>query len=126
MSKSIKLKNDIFLNGEICSSEFNSNGWAIKYANGIMICIKEVKFSSIDFPNTWGNWHETDNLDLGNYASKFRDTPYVFATSYGGSFIIEGLKYSSNTSFGSTYLMKPTSTTIGGIAIELLAIGRWK
>ena len=104
----------------------NTNGDYIKFSNGTMICTKQFELSSIAFPNTWGGWYETAQIDLGGYAQNFISTPYVYATAVKGSFFIEGIKSTSQNSFGTTYLLKPSSSSINNVAIELLAIGKWK
>lgn len=104
----------------------NANGSYIKYSDGTMICNKEYTIASASFPNTWGGWYETAQINLGSFPVNFIATPYVYVTAIGGSFFIEGVKSTSQSSVGTTYLLKPSSSSISNIAIEILAIGKWK
>lgn len=70
MSKSIKLKNDIFLNGEICDMYQNSNGFVIKWANGLMMQMKKVTVSSFRFLLWYGDIIYKD-FDMGDWLEPF-------------------------------------------------------
>ena len=70
--------------GSIIETITNSNGTAIKYAEGTMICRKTVTFNNIDIVTKRGSLFVTENLALGNWAEKFVERPDISATKTNG------------------------------------------
>lgn len=126
MSKSIKLKNNTYFDGEICDMGENENGTYIKWANGLMICTKKVTWTGV-IENAWGSMFDSATINLGNYACNFLDVPLVFANqnSNNGA-LIESIFYTTNKSFGSCWLCRAKTNTNTTYYINCLAIGRWK
>ncbi len=142
MSKSIKLKNDNYLDSssvihkkqklsEILENGIeiitNNNGTAIKFANGIMLAYR--------------NGLVTGNYDSGNYVStvtwtypiKFVDTPSCLASANGGNSLSYTVLVGLNSTTSATMQLKaqPANNASAyvnssGRAICAFAIGRWK
>lgn len=65
----------------IIESGSNSNGSYIKYADGTMICYKEIQVTS-NITNSWGNLYEsTSAVSLGTWAETFISTPTINITN---------------------------------------------
>ena len=114
--------------GYITESGSNQNGTYIKYADGTMICTKKI-VTQQQINVAFGSLYETSNtVNFGNYAMPFISKPdTILATSLGRSCLLEGIQDYSNTSFGGTWLMRPSAdVSVNEYTISLLAIGKWK
>ena len=60
----------------------NSNGTAIKFADGTMICTKSVTFSNFAVNTVDGNVFRSDELELGDFAEKFIESPNLSLQNY--------------------------------------------
>ena len=112
----------------IVESGSNANGNYIKYADGTMICTKKI-VTQQQINVAFGSLYETSNtVNFGNYAMPFISVPdTILATSLGRSCLLEGIQDYSNTSFGRTWLMRPSAdVSVNEYTISLLAIGKWK
>lgn len=126
MTKIIKLKNDIFLNGTIMDFNISSDGIYIKFANGALITIHQVT-RNLSRTSTWGNMYETtEPADLGNFPVEFKDTPYIFLTLYNSNALFEAVQNATKDSAGSVYILAPTSASSTNYTIQVLAFGKWK
>lgn len=102
----------------------NNNGEYYKFKEGLLICIKSV-VGEIVVESPWGNLYE-GSLDLGNWPYSFTGTPYASVTNAGGGGgMIEAVNYTSATSCGTVWIVRPnTNTQTNGFRI--VGIGRWK
>lgn len=131
-SENIEYKNNIltdFLdNITICDSGTNSNGNWIRYKNGIMICIKKIKFTNVVIDKVWGSVYETANVvNFGNYAQEFIEIPSVsIDLADGSTCFCESFSGRTKKSIGSTWLWKPAVEADGTMTFDIIAIGKWK
>lgn len=131
-SENIEYKNNIltdFLdNNTIYDSGTNSNGNWIRYKNGIMICIKKIKFTNVVIDKVWGSVYETANLvNFGNYAQEFIEIPSVsIDLADGSTCFCESFSGRTKKSIGSTWLWKPAVEADGTMTFDIIAIGKWK
>lgn len=104
----------------------NGNGDWWKFASGLMICTKRVTFNTT-CTDEWYSLYSTPNLSLGAMPATFASTPTITATVVGGNAaLIENVKDSSKSSFGSTYFCRPDTVGSLTIVVDVIAIGRWK
>lgn len=131
-SENIEYKNNIltdFLdNNTIYDSGTNSNGNWIRYNNGIMICIKKIKFTNVVIDKVWGSVYETANVvNFGNYAQEFIEIPSVsIDLADGSTCFCESFSGRTKKSIGSTWLWKPAVEADGTMTFDIIAIGKWK
>lgn len=131
-SENIEYKNNIltdFLdNNTIYDSGTNTNGSWLKYANGIMICIKKIKFTNVIIDTAWGSVYETANVvNFGNYAQEFIEIPSVsIDLADGSTCFCESFSGRTKKSIGSTWLWKPAVEADGTMTFDIIAIGKWK
>lgn len=131
-SENIEYKNNIltdFLdNNTIYDSGTNSNGNWIRYKNGIMICIKKIKFTNVVIDKVWGSVYETANVvNFGNYAQEFIEIPSVsIDLADGSTCFCESFSGRTKKSIGSTWLWKLAVEADGTMTFDIIAIGKWK
>lgn len=131
-SENIEYKNNIltdFLDkNTIYDSGTNSNGSWIRYKNGIMICIKKIKFTNVVIDKVWGSVYETANVvNFGNYAQEFIEIPSVsIDLADGSTCFCESFSGRTKKSIGSTWLWKPAVEADGTMTFDIIAIGKWK
>lgn len=119
------------LNGyEIIESGSNENGIYTKWADGSMVCCKNVN-GTISCTNSLNGWYETDSIDLGEFAIPFIDMPYVFANNASSNenqqmAIIESISNKTENSCGQVSLCRPTSVDTLTYSLDIIAFGRWK
>lgn len=111
------------ING-IIESGSNANGNYIKYADGLMICFKQVRYGTTSIRNTWGAFYESEELDIGNYAQPFIAEPITFVMPVN-TFYVERISNMNTTSFGSFHATRPVASDIY-VTVDCLAIGKWK
>ena len=104
----------------------NSNGTAIKYPEGVMICAKSMSFSNVSL-TAQGNIYKSGNLELGNWPLQFIEIPIVNTTLAITSG--EGSLYSTagvtKSYCGKCNVWRTTSSALG-CTINIIGIGRWK
>ena len=112
----------------IYDSGTNSNGIWIRYKNGIMICIKKIKFTNVVIDKVWGSVYETANVvNFGNYAQEFIEIPSVsIDLADGSTCFCESFSGRTKKSIGSTWLWKPAVEADGTMTFDIIAIGKWK
>lgn len=131
-SENIEYKNNIltvFLDkNTIYDSGTNTNGSWLKYANGIMICIKKIKFTNVIIDKAWESVYETANVvNFGNYAQEFIEIPSVsIDLADGSTCFCESFSGRTKKSIGSTWLWKPAVEADGTMTFDIIAIGKWK
>lgn len=113
--------------GNIIESGTNENGNYIKFADGTMICWKQVNVN-VRIYVPFGSMYETENrVEFGNYAIPFISTPLIFGNCVNRLALLEAMQHSTETSFGATWLMRPDADAAAGdYTVNLFAIGRWK
>lgn len=127
MSKSIKLKNNTFFNGEICDMGTNNNGTYIKWANGLMICYGTKTLSNISVRTQWGNLCVSSKKDGYEF-------PYDFITSPIVLYSLESIytcwvmasSISTKNKSASYYLVTSGGLDLASGNINYIAIGKWK
>ena len=104
----------------------NSNGTAIKFPNGTMICYGSANGTST-LSDYWGQFKRTDeNLKL-TFPVEFREIPQsVQLTGDSYSSIICTLIKNITTTQLTFFCLKPNSVSSTDYGIKWLAIGKWK
>lgn len=123
---------ELNLNGNpVIESGTVSNGFYIKFANGIMLCALSKEFINIGAYSVWGSFYETPGLSMGNFPVSFSGIPYVTAkvtnkrgTGSAAGFI-EGPYDYNESSAGEIYICRPTEGNFDFI-VDLIAAGTWK
>lgn len=112
----------------IIESGSNANGNWIKYADGTMICTKNITLTNVVINTAWGNVYETaSRLDFGDYAQEFIEIPSVsIDLADGSTCFCESFSGRTKKSIGSTWLWKPAVEANGTMTFDVIAIGRWK
>lgn len=104
----------------------NANGNYIKFNDGTLICTKHVS-GTTTCNTSWGSLYETPIIDLGSFAMNFIAIPCVSMTPRMGAGVIhEGVRNTSTSSFGTTWLARTSSADAIDYGIDCIAIGRWK
>lgn len=105
----------------------NTNGTAIKYPDGTMICTKTVTANNVDFSTGSGTLYRSDDISLGNFAVAFISAPVVnvYLTSTGSIGFIGAHSSLSASSAGTVRLLR-TFSTAASFTLNITAIGRWK
>jgi hypothetical protein len=113
------------ING-IIESGSNANGTWIKWADGTMECTKTVE-GTTSTTTSWGSLYE-GGVVCGNYAQPFIEKPRTNATGQKGlGNVIQCFGSNQNaTSWGTLYILNPTSNGSCNYSIDLIAKGRWK
>lgn len=105
----------------------NSNGKAIKFPDGTMICTKQLNYTGVNINNSFENNFISDNIEFGNFAETFKEIPtksityeataasWLMATNIG------------NASYcGSGRCTRQSKTENINVRINIIAVGRWK
>lgn len=87
MPKSIKFKNDLYLNGTIIESGTNSNGSYFKYDNGLLFQYGQIPKEKFLNGTTYSNAVQGITLYRSNdpnilLPTTFKDTNYTVTTGY--------------------------------------------
>lgn len=116
------------INEIVVESGTNANGSWLKYANGIMICIKKIKFTNVVINTEWGSVYESaSKFNFGDYAQEFIEIPNVSITlADGATCFCESFSGRTKKSIGSTWLWKPAVEADGTMTFDIIAIGKWK
>ena len=106
----------------------NSNGTAIKYDNGIMICYGKYDGTSGTLQGYFDQFKRTSEDMKVTFPAQFLEEPRITITPFYGSYVFSVMINSVNTNqFGFTGLKAnsvPTSNT--SVSINYTAIGKWK
>lgn len=110
----------------IVESGSNSNGSYVKYADGTMICYKDIWVNS-DITNSWGNLYEsTSAVSFGNWPQTFISTPIMNVVKMAGQGAwLELVENYSNTSCGRTYFVSAVSRSNASLNVHIIGIGKW-
>lgn len=104
----------------------NGNGKWWKFASGLMICTKRLTFNTT-CTNEWYSLYDTPKLSLGATPATFVGTPTITVTVVGGSAaLVENIRDSSASSFGSVYFCRPDSCETLEVVVDVVAFGKWK
>lgn len=112
--------------------ETNTNGTAIKFVDGTMICYNTQTFSSTAGGNVLGNLYRTNTLTLNNFPIQFTSVPNVTynvqkSSEIGWLAILISAEYqATNVRPARPVLVKTTNASVDSITVEYIAIGRWK
>ncbi len=102
----------------------NSNGTALKFPDGTMICYGERTITATN-SNKVGSLYYAGSFSLGNYPVKFVERPICTLQIKGDMSVVE-YDYGDASYMGSCYIMNATSRTNKTERIGFIAIGRWK
>lgn len=102
----------------------NANGKWIKYADGTMICTKNVS-AVVNINTAVGNLFY-GAVELGDYPQNFIDSPIPNITiGKNRNIILGGVGDNSSASAGSIWVFRVNSTSVD-MDVFITAIGRWK
>lgn len=105
----------------------NANGSYVKYSDGTMICYNTKQYTNIPINAAYGALYESAIITLDNFPVAFIDIPIVTTSINRGTTVwVEALPNLSATGLGTTWFMKPTSSTGSNFWFSYIAIGRWK
>lgn len=116
--KRVALKEDIIV--DIGS---NSNGTYIKYANGIMVCLKTISGKSST--SQWSSNIYYQDIDCGNWSNEFSELNNVQVTNCTNQFWCSSISNYNNSSIGIARILRPDSYN-QNYEINILGIGKWK
>ena len=119
--------------GLTCEIGANPDGHYAKFANGLLICWKNVTHENVAITNTWGSMYESPLLSFGDWPVAFYGLrPFVSvdvtssdSLSNNTACMPERIQGVSLTSAGSSYFIRPVSTT-GNITVDIIGVGLWK
>lgn len=104
----------------------NSNGKAIKFPDGTMICTLKIS-QTIDISQSWNGFYYSHILTLPfviNFVELYSCTRDVFCGGRNVWIMSGGFPNINGT--GNFYILCPESATGIGVEIHITAIGRWK
>ena len=126
MAKSIQLKNNSnekYYPNVIYKTTTNSNGTAIQYADGTLICYGK-KTLSYSFSDMW-SWCDRTDLLTVYFPISFKDAPTVTISS--NTFTTVGVNLSTiSTDNFKFYGFQPKNCGTKSMNISYIAIGKWK
>lgn len=126
MAKTIQLKNknnENYYPNTIYKKISNSNGTAIQYSNGTMICYGK-KSLHYDITDMW-SWCDRTGLLTVNFPEIFKETPITHLTS--DTFTIIGINIDSESKNNfKFYGFQPKNCGTRDLSINYIAIGKWK
>lgn len=107
----------------------NSNGTAIKYPDGTLICTNKIENQSYPITQAWGSIFETPNTSTAGattFPVAFVSKPALTASQIGNlsGGMLNDLYY-DNTKITRVNFRRPTSAT-SSLSYSYIAIGRWK
>lgn len=127
-SENIEYKNDNlknYLDGQIIESGSNSNGNYIKYANGILICTKNLTGTTGKF-DLWANSTYYMDIQNGDWPLSFAKLDNIQVTNAHNQMWCCCSNHSL-VSAGVTRLLRPDNGGSGqNYNINIMGIGRWK
>ena len=106
----------------------NSNGTAIKFPDGTMICTKMVELTDVAVRMAWGNVFMSDVIELGYFAETFKETPTITITPMSVTACWLATSSQGGPSYCSTIRVIRTQSTdlISNVRVNIMAVGRWK
>lgn len=108
----------------IIESSNNTNGRYVKFADGTMICWKQVSYNgAVNDPS--GALYASDNIDLGSFPVSFYDEPNIQVSSSALG-IMSGSRNASASAAGIVNLYRTSSVASIFFIVKVFAIGRWK
>lgn len=116
--KRVALKEDVIV--DIGS---NLNGEFIKYANGIMVCLKTISGKSST--SQWSSNIYYQDIDCGNWSNEFSELNNVQVTNCTNQFWCSSISNYNNSSIGIARIVRPDSYN-QNYEINILGIGKWK
>ena len=116
--KRVALKEDVIV--DIGS---NLNGEFIKYANGIMVCLKTISGKSST--SQWSANIYYQDIDCGNWSNEFSELNNVQVTNCTNQFWCSSISNYNNSSIGIARIVRPDSYN-QNYEINILGIGKWK
>ena len=134
LNNGVQVLGQLYLNSSpIIESGSNGNGKYIKYANGFMICIKEIE-TSLPATNKWGNlYYGRDLTTVFTFPQAFKDVPKVICdvvsndpNNYGIIQCSERKPEITTSTYKNIAILSPNSLTTIEIKVTLYAFGFWK
>ncbi len=120
-----KSGNSLFPN--VIDTVSNSNGTALKFADGTMICYGKRTWTGLNNNVVVGGLYYTGILSLGDYPTPFIEVPCVYINACVGPYnIMEYNCRNSLTSIGDCFLANGTSRNNQSSTVCYIAIGKWK
>mgnify|MGYP003307778316 CR=1 FL=1 len=118
-----------YING-IIESGSNTNGEWIKYADGTMICYREIELT-FNITSSWGSLYYGSNESEINFAQTFIERPTVVVeTKPSGAVGMFEIDYDSpvitTSYYKNIYVARPTQASNVSAKTTILAIGKWK
>lgn len=116
---------------EMIVSGSNENGSYIKYPDGTLICRSNQVFPSVAINNAAGAlfYCPSSETKLADYPMTFVGIPSctISATSdLGNIFWVAGDGHGTTTKPPTFSLMRHVSSTLTGVRVSYVAVGRWK
>lgn len=112
----------------------NTNGTAIKYPDGTMICTGKKQFTGLSF-SAWGTVFTTQagNMKFDDFPQEFIDVPNISVSPVGysgtsGDFWIMSATNNipNKTNPGGYQAVRATTSSNFSVLLTYIAIGRWK
>ena len=134
LNNGVQVLGQLYLNSSpIIESGSNGNGKYIKYANGFMICIKEIE-TSLPATNKWGNlYYGRDLTTIFTFPQTFKEAPKVICdvvsndpNNYGIIQCSERKPEITTTTYKNIGILSPDTHTTIEIKVTLYAFGFWK
>ncbi len=103
----------------------NSNGTALKYADGTMICYGKRTFTNISTTQQISYIWYTGTIYYGNFPVEFSSIPCCFL--FPGDTSLNPIEHGGMTkaNIGYGWLWNPTKRENQNVVIDFIAIGRW-
>lgn len=104
----------------------NSNGTALKFADGTLICYGTFNITDLSWSG-WGQDYAADKYCHKLFPISFKDTPVISVTTSDNALNCwVGRIRITSTEIASVCLIRPTSTTITSCSARFIAVGRWR
>lgn len=105
----------------------NSNGTALKFPDGTMICYGKKSYTKLNNNTPVGGLYYTSRISFGDYPQTFIEAPYTVVNACAGPYnIAEYNSRNSLTNGGNFFFTNGTSRSNQSATICYIAIGRWK
>lgn len=105
-----------------------TNGTALKFPDGTLICYGRRVLETVAITNQWGSVFASNSVAGFTYPVPFTDIPVLTMSgnSQNMNFWIMEIGTGSNTETPVIQLLRGTSSTINNGTINYIAVGRWK
>lgn len=107
----------------------NTNGTAIKFGNGIMICYGIKTFSNMSFTEDYWQFcnRSSNEFMYSDFPVPFIEKPSCVVSAFGnGRWIIENADCNKNSTQSIALLSPKNRTDTANVTLKYQAIGRWK